>query len=82
MTDVIEDDLAPWVEHYAHQVHLYARHWAAMAGQRVTRAGLLFTRPNRPVWLPCSVARAAQHSRRGAASVARRSWSSRDWVKS
>jgi ATP-dependent helicase/nuclease subunit A len=51
-TDVIEGDLAPWVEHYTPQVRLYARHWAAITGEPVTRAGLFFTRPNRLVWLP------------------------------
>jgi ATP-dependent exoDNAse (exonuclease V) beta subunit len=51
-TDVIEGDPAPWVEHYAPQVRLYARHWAAISGEPVVRAGLFFTRPNRLVLLP------------------------------
>jgi ATP-dependent helicase/nuclease subunit A len=51
-TDAIEGDPAPWVEHYAPQVRLYARHWAAIGGEPVLRAGLFFTRPNRLVWLP------------------------------
>ncbi len=50
-TDVIEGDLTPWVEHYTPQVQLYARHWAAITGEPVARAGLFFTRPNRLVWL-------------------------------
>jgi len=50
-TDVIEDDVPPWVERYAPQVRLYARHWAAITGEPVARAGLFFTRPNRLVWL-------------------------------
>jgi len=51
-TDVVEGDLAPWVEHYAPQVRLYARHWAAITGEPVLRSGLFFTRPNHLVWLP------------------------------
>lgn len=50
-TDVVERDLGPWVEHYAPQVRLYARHWGAIAGEPVVRAGLFFTRPNRLIWL-------------------------------
>ena len=51
-TDVIAGDLGLWVEHYAPQVRLYARHWAAITGEPVARAGLFFIRPNRLVWLP------------------------------
>ncbi len=50
-TDVVDGDLAPWVDHYAPQVRLYARHWAAIAREPVLRSGLFFIRPNRLIWL-------------------------------
>lgn len=50
-TDVVEGDLTAWIEHYAPQVRLYARHWAAITGETVIRAGLFFARPGRLVWV-------------------------------